>query len=422
VRRRLGAVIALFKAMQSSLDLGRALLRARYMCAVARIEANGVPIDGDILSLMVAGWPGIREGVVRQIDRGYGVYDRNRFRPDLFEAWIEQQDIPWPRNSRGRLDLGDETFRDLARAYPEIRSLKELRALLTGFDPTQLAVGRDNRNRLPLRPFSSRTGRNEPGAKASVFGSAAWVRHLVRPEPGKGLALIDWSQQEFGIAAALSGDTAMMEAYASGDPYLALAITAGAAPTGANSQTQADVRERFKACALGIQNGMGAVTLARLTGLSEIEARQLQHWHQTAYREFWRWSDAIEVEGTLGGSLTSVFGWRIAIGSDANPRFLRNFPVQANGAEMLRLACCLATEAGIRVCMPMHDALLIESRLDDLEETVMATKSFMAQASATVLDGFDLRTKVKLVRWPDRYSDPRGAAVWNAVEKVLSDA
>ena len=39
-----------------------------------------------------------------------------------------------------------------------------------------------------------------------------------------------WAQQEFGIAAALSGDEAMMAAYQSGDPYLALAIATGAAP------------------------------------------------------------------------------------------------------------------------------------------------------------------------------------------------
>jgi hypothetical protein len=37
---------------------------------------------------------------------------------------------------------------------------------------------------------------------------------------------------------------------------------------------------------------------------------------------------------------------------------------------MLRLACCLATEHGIKVCAPVHDALLIEASLNDLELTV----------------------------------------------------
>lgn len=36
-----------------------------------------------------------------------------------------------------------------------------------------------------------------------IFGPAVWLRGLIRPEPGFGVAYIDWSQQKFGIAAAL---------------------------------------------------------------------------------------------------------------------------------------------------------------------------------------------------------------------------
>ena len=37
------------------------------------------------------------------------------------------------------------------------------------------------------------------------------------------VAYINWSPQEFGIAAALSGDDRMKAAYLSADPYLSLA-------------------------------------------------------------------------------------------------------------------------------------------------------------------------------------------------------
>ncbi len=114
-----------------------------------------------------------------------------------------------------------------------------------------------------------------------------------------------------------------------------------------------------------------------------------------------------------------MFGWRIAVGPDANPRSLRNFPMQANGAEMLRLACCLATEAGIKVCAPIHDALLIEAPLDDLDDAVATTQRLMAEASAIVLDGFALRTRCRVVRAPDRWTDHAGPAVWAAVESAL---
>ena len=61
----------------------------------------------------------------------------------------------------------------------------------------------------------------------------------------------------------------------------------------------------------------------------------------------------------LGRPLHTVFGWRVHVGENSNPRALRNFPMQANGAEMLRIACCLTTERGIEVCAPVHDAVLI---------------------------------------------------------------
>jgi DNA polymerase I len=100
--------------------------------------------------------------------------------------------------------------------------------------------------------------------------------------------------------------------------------------------------------------------------------------------------------------LHTVFGWTIQVGPDANPRSLRNSPCQANGAEMMRLACCLATERGANVVAPVHDALMIEGPADSIEEIVARTQEAMAEASAVVLDGFRLRSDVNIVRCPDR--------------------
>jgi hypothetical protein len=56
------------------------------------------------------------------------------------------------------------------------------------------------------------------------------------------------------------------------------------------------------------------------------------------------------------GKLTATFGWRLHVVEDANPRSVRNWPLQANGAEMLRLACCFLTGTGVQVNAPVHDA------------------------------------------------------------------
>ena len=71
-------------------------------------------------------------------------------------------------------------------------------------------------------------------------------------------------------------------------------------------------------------------------------------------------------------------------GENPNPRSLRNFPMQGNGSELLRLACCLATERGIHVCAPVHDALLIEGPADAIHELVAETQHAMREASEIV--------------------------------------
>jgi hypothetical protein len=114
----------------------------------------------------------------------------------------------------------------------------------------------------------------------------------------------------------------------------------------------------------------------------------------------------------ITGQLYTTFGWNLRLAPGANPRSLRNFPMQANGAEMLRLACCLATEGSVEVCAPVHDAVLICAPLSRLEQDVVATKAAFAEASRVVLNGFELRSEAKIVRWPDRYSDARGQRMW----------
>jgi len=364
---RLAALERLFHAMQPSLDLPRALLRGRYMVAVARIEAQGVPLDKALVDPLTANWRAILRRAAIANDRG--------------------------TNSRTRRHLLDK---------------------LTPVTPDALTVGQDGRNRAPLRPFHTRTGRNQPQAGQWVVAAPRWLRHVVRPQPGHSLALVDWVQQEFGIAAALSADPAMLKAYDSGDPYLDFAVLAGA-------PEPVEVRDRYKACALGVQNGMGRDALARQAGISKGAAAELLIQHHRTFPQLWTWSDQVEAEALLTGRLQTVFGWRVSVGPDANPRFLRNFPVQANGAEMLRLACCLVTEAGISVCATLHDALLIEAPLSMLDAAIAKTEQAMSEASEIVLHRFRLRTAVQTVPYPETLGDPKDRAIWAFIDEVLGE-
>ncbi|MGB8842594.1 MAG: hypothetical protein WCC64_16155, partial [Aliidongia sp.] len=141
----------------------------------------------------------------------------------------------------------------------------------------------------------------------------------------------------------------------------------------------------------------------------------------------------------LYGWITTVFGWRTRVaikrrkkrgGGEEdfgpNPRSLQNNPMQANGAEMMRLAACLATERGIEVCGPIHDAFIIAAPLDRLDEDVARMRACMAKASRVVCGGLELRVDAKtggdfpaVIRYPDRYMDKRGRVMWDKVMGLL---
>src|ERR1700730_5466900 len=126
--------------------------------------------------------------------------------------------------------MSDDTFRQLAKSYAIVAPYRELRQSLSGWKLTDLYVGADGRNRVLLSAFRSRTGRFQPSNAHFVFGTSTWLRHFIRPEPGFAVAYLDYSQQEFAVAAVLSADLAMQAAYLSGDPYLSFAVQAHAVP------------------------------------------------------------------------------------------------------------------------------------------------------------------------------------------------
>ena len=110
---------------------------------------------------------------------------------------------------------------------------------------------------------------------------------------------------------------------------------------------------------------------------------------------------------------------RISASEGPNMRSLANFPMQANGSEMLRVAVIKAHELGVEICATVHDALLIQAPLESIEKKAQDTQHAMEEASELILNGFRLKTDTKVFRWPDRYFDERGSGMWKKIMKLL---
>jgi DNA polymerase I len=419
------ALETLLPAMLPDIEFPYALYRGRYSKAVARMEFSGSPIDVPIFGRLVANWDSLKEKIAADVETefNYGVYDGTHWNDERFEGLLHRIGIldEWPRTPSGLLSTdNDEVFEPMAQRYPYLEPLRQLRQTLNRLRSLSLTVGKDGRNRCSLMPFRSITGRNYPPSSKFIFGPSTWIRSLIKPEPGKSLAYLDWSSAEFGIAAALSGDKSMISAYESGDIYMTFAIQAGAAPQGATKATHRNVRDLFKLVVLATQYGQKAEGLARRIGRSVWQAQQLLDLHRHIYSTYWEWSEWMSQKAEFGRTIETVFGWPMHVTRRTKPNTVSNFPMQANGAEMLRWACCYATERELEIHAPVQDALLVGGSADEIDGVVAATRACMAEASSLVLDGFVLRTDVKIVRYPDRYSDERGIAMWNRVMKLLA--
>ena len=289
-------------------------------------------------------------------------------------------------------------------------------------------MGPDGRGRTMLSGFASKTGRNQPSTSKFIFGPAVWVRHLIKPGPGKAIAYIDFSSQEIAIAAALSGDLGLWEGYECGDPYMAFARKAGLVPANATKASHPAIREQCKQVVLGVNYGMMPESIALKAGIHVDRARELLRLHQATYRQFWRWAEANVDKALLGIPLETVFGWRIhyprGCGVSVKERSMLNWPMQSHGAEMLRMALSSGIEAGLKICAPIHDALLLEAPIDEIEKQAACLVEIMGHASELVMgEGKRCRSDVKIIRYPDRFEDAsRGTEMFNLAMSLLEEA
>jgi DNA polymerase I len=405
-------------------SLPHACYRADYAWAIAQQERRGIPVDLPTIERLRACWDSLRLELVAELDQPFGVYEIENgtphWRTERFNRFVRENRIAWPTYANGEFDLTADTFSDMATLIPALEPLRELRASLASLRLNSLQVGHDGRNRALLSPFGSKTGRNQPRASHFIFGPSKWTRFLITPPPGLGLAHRDYCQQEVQIAAVLSGDGELMAACASGDVYLGVAKQLGLAPEDATAETHGEVRSLFKTVVLGISYGLGARSLAARTGVSLFEAAEILARLRARFHRFEGYMSAVADHAGLQLELSTPFGWRMQCPPGTNPRTIRNFPMQSTGAEILHVAGMLAERRGIRVVAPVHDALMVEAPVENIEDASSALDRCMRDASSVVLRGYELRTDEQIIRPGGRFYDKRGETMWTTVNRLLA--
>ena len=125
--------------------------------------------------------------------------------------------------------------------------------------------------------------------------------------------------------------------------------------------------------------------------------------------------------------IVCTLGWELASsGRPGQERTFLNFPMQANGSELMRLVIVRAGMSGLRLIGCAHDSFMIESPIAEIDADVANLQEIMRQSSRDLFGGFELRADCKprdIVRYPARFIDKReaedGMCHWNRLMALI---
>ena len=175
------------------------------------------------------------------------------------------------------------------------------------------------------------------------------------------------------------------------------------------------MRTAFKTVVLGIQYGLGALTLSCRLGISVYEAAEMLARLRARYRVFEEFAACVGDYAGLNLEVSTCFGWTMKCSSGMRARTIRNFPIQATAAEILHVACVLAERRGIEIIAPVHDALMAECDLRDVEDVAAALDHACGTLRPLCCRVTRCAPTRQIIRPGGYYFDDRGDKMYKAV-------
>lgn len=416
------ATEAVYDKISEKIDAKLMTYWCEYLKVVARIEARGMLIDTATLTMILRYRTHLQADQRERLNEQVRVYRRDgSFCREAFWRWVDSRRIRWPvkQNERGvwGRSMDDDTLEMMAGRHPLIEKIRQTRKTvrsLQSFNMTIDAV--TGRHHFGLLPFSSVTGRNQP--RQFLFSAPKWMRWLAVPDQGRVLCYTDYKAQEIGIAAALSKDAEMWSMYSSPDPHVWLPIRLGVAPPEATKKTHAAIRSVYKVLNLATLYGQGPESIADRLGVELDEALALLRQHKELFCRYHSWSDNVATNAFHRGSISTRQGWRARVEPDTRWRTWANYPIQATGAEVMRLTTIALDRQGIDILGIIHDGWLLQAEAGDEDRVRAVAEASANWASRKVLgDAYPLRVDWATHR--ERYEDEDAREEWESILAAL---
>ncbi len=217
------------------------------------------------------------------------------------------------------------------------------------------------------------------------------VRQAFVAAPGMSLVAVDYSQIELRVAAHMSHDQAMLDAFKEGkDIHTATAAAIYDIPLEEVSSQQ---RREAKAINFGLIYGMSAFGLTQTTDLTLAEAENFVETYFQRFPGIKSYLDNIKVQAKENGYVETLLGRRryfprLATTTDHNIRRREereaiNAPIQGTAADIMKLAMIAVSEKleksnlTSRILLQVHDELVLEVPEAEVYKTIKLVKSAM---------------------------------------------
>ena len=349
-----------------------------------RIERNGVLIDGPMLAAQ-SHELGTRMVQLEAEAHLLAGQPFNLASPkQIGEIFFEKLGLPIvKKTATGAPSTDEEVLEKLAEDFPlpakilEHRGLAKLKGTYTD-KLAQLAQPRTGRVHTHYAQAVAVTGRlssNDPNLQNIPIRTSEGrrVREAFVARSGCVIASADYSQIELRIMAHISGDAALLRAFAAGlDVHRA---TASEVFGVAVDQVSAEQRRYAKTINFGLIYGMSAFGLARALGIDNTAAKNFVQRYFERYPGVKAFMDSTRALAKAQGYVETVFGRRLVMAGIQNAkgallagleRQAINAPMQGTAADLIKMAMNKvqqvldAEHRASLMVMQVHDELVFE--------------------------------------------------------------
>ena len=336
----------------------------------------------------------------REKDSGYKRLGTKQYKgfnpraPKQMAQRFEQSGILLPPDEKGAPSLDQNLLAFLRNHYPLIDQYLEWKAAVTkvsNMEKLLESIGPDGRIHCNYRQMGTETGRlSAASPNLQQVNRGKDFRSKFVPDVGYELVLADFSQVELRVAADLSGEERMINAYKAGRD-LHTETAALITKCDPNEVTK-EARTSAKIANFGLLYGSGPATLQKQAvaqygiDMELEEAKDIVQGFRAAYPDLYKWQ-CLEGNKTTAAVFTKLGRRRMLVGFNDKFTTRINTQVQGTAGDIAKLAIallwkhiCAAPVGEAKLIAMVHDEIVLEVKEGHGERWGQILKESMEEA------------------------------------------